>query len=583
MSPHKQRPFLAKTKIGTASSLILCAVFSILNYSAVSAAAYTAALSTDGDIELNVSVNGDRASSVVDNLTVVSTCPYGYTVSISGPSDSALYKDGDKTSSSKIDVSTGTIESPASILGDNYGTWGFTTESTQSSSMLFAGLTNSPVILATSSSPTSASGETIPIYYGASVKPDIVPGSYTMAESSTGAGDNVITYFLTTSLNCTSYQVAFNPTSTANGSSVSGTGTMENQRISEGTATNLDQASFTPPSGLFFDSWNTAQDGSGTSYANGASVTDLAPAGNTITLYAQWSICNPSGTTIDTIGCMQDISSNNKTSILNSMTVDEQYQLYDSRDKKQYYVSKLSDGNIWMTQNLDFELSTNELSSLDTDLTDNSLSGAYQNGYRVEDSIIYWTPSKATITDGSSSETNLWPQSNTLPESISLGDYYLDEPKLNSYVNTSNTPFSSNGEHGALGNHYNWTAAIASNDSSSLTTLGDSANNSICPAGWRLPYANGDKSQSTLDDFNRLLNIYDYDKIGEPPLYFIDSTSVNTTEMIQQMGYLGFYWTSAVNSSTEAYNLEIYTTVSINGTVSNGNRYSGMAIRCMAR
>ena len=39
------------------------------------------------------------------------------------------------------------------------------------------------------------------------------------------------------------------------------------------------------------------------------------------------------------------------------------------------------------------------------------------------------------------------------------------------------------------GNYYNWTAAIASNNSSSLTTQYTNAPNSICPAGWRLPIA----------------------------------------------------------------------------------------------
>ena len=39
--------------------------------------------------------------------------------------------------------------------------------------------------------------------------------------------------------------------------------------------------------GYAFNGWNTAADGSGTSYANGKSVKNLA-AGGTVTLYAKW-------------------------------------------------------------------------------------------------------------------------------------------------------------------------------------------------------------------------------------------------------------------------------------------------------
>ena len=42
--------------------------------------------------------------------------------------------------------------------------------------------------------------------------------------------------------------------------------------------------------GYTFAGWNTKPDGSGTSYANGESVVDLADAGDEITLYAQWSV-----------------------------------------------------------------------------------------------------------------------------------------------------------------------------------------------------------------------------------------------------------------------------------------------------
>jgi|GEM_PF-5133930 len=71
------------------------------------------------------------------------------------------------------------------------------------------------------------------------------------------------------------YIVTFN----ANG----GLGTMANQTAS--TATNLTSNTFTR-AGYIFSGWNTASDGSGTAYADGASY----PFTTNTTLYAQWSM-----------------------------------------------------------------------------------------------------------------------------------------------------------------------------------------------------------------------------------------------------------------------------------------------------
>ena len=65
------------------------------------------------------------------------------------------------------------------------------------------------------------------------------------------------------------------------------TGTMANQTFTYGVSQNLTLNAFSK-SGYHFNGWNTAADGSGTMYANGASVKDLAASG-TVTLYAQWA------------------------------------------------------------------------------------------------------------------------------------------------------------------------------------------------------------------------------------------------------------------------------------------------------
>ncbi len=75
------------------------------------------------------------------------------------------------------------------------------------------------------------------------------------------------------------YTIAYN----ANG----GTGTMTNQSPKYDQTVNLTANAFTR-TGYTFAGWNTKADGSGTSYADKASVKNLAASG-TVTLYAKWT------------------------------------------------------------------------------------------------------------------------------------------------------------------------------------------------------------------------------------------------------------------------------------------------------
>ena len=75
------------------------------------------------------------------------------------------------------------------------------------------------------------------------------------------------------------YKVAFK----ANG----GKGTMSTQKIKRGKAVALKANSF-KRAGYKFVGWNTKKNGSGKSYKNGQTVKNIAKAGKTIKLYAQW-------------------------------------------------------------------------------------------------------------------------------------------------------------------------------------------------------------------------------------------------------------------------------------------------------
>jgi uncharacterized repeat protein (TIGR02543 family) len=110
-------------------------------------------------------------------------------------------------------------------------------------------------------------------------------GSFDDATSATatytvGQSDGAETATLTAETAASSYVVHFD----ANG----GSGSMADESMTYGVAANLTTSSFTR-SGYAFAGWNTKEDGTGTSYADGQSVEDLDISGTTtVTLYAQW-------------------------------------------------------------------------------------------------------------------------------------------------------------------------------------------------------------------------------------------------------------------------------------------------------
>lgn len=259
---------------------------------------------------------------------------------------------------------------------------------------------------------------------------------------------------------------------------------------------------------------------------------------------------------IENLTYMQDLarlSTDQITSLKSSMIEDTQYQMTDSRDNKIYYVAKLKDGNIWMTQNLDLDLESTPtnvtpLTSENTDLPTNTS----------------WTPSASThIT----SDTT-WSNSNTTPESYDPGTvYYIEQ----------------NNSHYMVGNYYNWTAAIASNNSSNYGQ-NSLVNQSICPAGWTLP-----RVGTGQDSFYALLNAYnvsdypyygdDKDVWGEPLFY--TSGGIWDNDGLYQSYITNLH--SAISSSNEyTYILQIGDEW-INSIDGFYSRYEGMNIRCIAR
>ena len=275
---------------------------------------------------------------------------------------------------------------------------------------------------------------------------------------------------------------------------------------------------------------------------------------------------------------MQDMT----PSICNAATIlgeASQMELVDIRDNNIYYVTKLMDGNCWMTQNLALNLDkTVALTSETTDLNhiNNPNTNDYpeygDTGYVNDNGTIKWTPSTSTVNSAAN-----WNNSNNNPRSLNSSGGYTDQTK---------------GRHGLTGNYYNWSAAIASNNSQGISAdniAGENreATNSVCPKGWRLPQIRNYVTYNTGDnDFNNLNLYYNGGKTNTAtglmaaPLYFMRSGNVGSTS-INYFGISGLYWSSTVNSTTNAYRL-YFDSGGVN-PASSGSRYGGFSVRCIAR
>ena len=264
------------------------------------------------------------------------------------------------------------------------------------------------------------------------------------------------------------------------------------------------------------------------------------------------------------------------TSQCASMAQGEQIQLVDSRDNKTYWVGKLTDGNCWMTQNLDLDLSTSKvLTPDDSDVSSN------------------WTPSVSTT-------TSIFKNSiNNSQYSWDPGMYVKTNPDdYNTYCNdvttingcdgwqsvsgmtpmadgTTNTAISGNtyNAHYLVGNYYQWVAATAG---TGRTATHQDVTDSICPKGWQLPTSNN----STSGSFQALVGSLNITTLTQSPYFFLLSGRV-IRGVLENTGSRGNYWSSTADYSTSvAKILHIYSGgVSWNGSYA---RYIGFPVRCVA-
>ena len=306
---------------------------------------------------------------------------------------------------------------------------------------------------------------------------------------------------------------------------------------------------------------------------------------------------------------MQDMTSSICDSVIDYNT---ETQLIDTRDEKLYWVLKAQDDKCWMTQNLDLDLDTSvALTSLNTDLNTYEETGAYSaaSGYSYEDDIIKWTPNMTTYKNNATHEngtatgsiTNNSNSNNPRSWNLTVNgseiyqkdgstfasatcNYFTTPACLGANKNFNTEPYAANGEHGKIGNYYNWSAAVASNNTTARVdntnnAIAGNPKNSICPKGWRLTRS------SATDAYNDIKSLYtaynsSHSKANGYPLWLVRAGNVYGGSL-NSSGNIGFYWSSTVHSAGNAYNLYFDSSNFIPSN--NVGRVLGLSVRCVAR
>ena len=222
---------------------------------------------------------------------------------------------------------------------------------------------------------------------------------------------------------------------------------------------------------------------------------------------------------LEQISNMQDMT----PQVCQAANVGDTATLKDTRDNKTYVIRKLADGNCWMVQNLDLDLSTSvALTSENTNLVTKSS----------------WTPQNNTQT----TEGTVWAgDGGDVARSMDPGNIYfpggVGTGTADSYNNLQGATSGQPWEH--IGNYYNWYSATAGTGTSNI--INANAIGSICPTNWLLPSVNDFRSLNATVNPN-----------------LVNDTSVGLRTFPNNLTYSGYdngsskgtyasYWTSTAN------------------------------------
>ena len=473
------------------------------------------------NIDVHPGPNGSIAIGA-SNISITSTTPGGFGLYLSG--SNTLFRNGDNTitdADKKIVSTTGTYGSPTALISNSTtpATWGYAvaglgnfdeTYSISNPSMTakFAAVpaTNSEQLIKTESS--TVSNDTTTVYYGINANTNLTSGEYisgavsyySVADISSLIGgeltvspnfitpgqENTIT--ITTSLNTQMDVGTVNVTI--------GSYSCTSQTITSTTPLTIScTLPATVPQGHYDVEVNVSRFGRNYASENALHV----------------------------LMAMQNINSE----FVMTMNVDEQYQMYDLRDNKIYFVSRLQDGNVWMTQNLDFEIpSTGITLSPDTTNVDSEKTITPAATWGTDPNAYYYY---------SGGNNYVAPSQNNLDtDSVqSLDGLALDAEE----------------RHYSLGSYYSYALAVAGESISDNDYSSGYATTDICPKGWRL------SNPHTLYQYSDVPMLEKYglveyngstltgtsdEALRQNPLYFARSGHYNGT--FNGLGVYGGVW-----------------------------------------
>ena len=219
----------------------------------------------------------------------------------------------------------------------------------------------------------------------------------------------------------------------------------------------------------------------------------------------------------------------------NNMSNGENIVLMDTRDGKNYRVTKLADGNCWMTENL-----------------------ALDGGRTL-------TPEDSNVTEN-----------HTLPPSITDGTPSVDT--VSQIFSGNSTDVDNYGNK--YGNHYNIMAATANTGTASII---GTIYESVCPKGWRMPDIN-----SSSRSYANLFNAYGlpttretaYENIAiyqQAPLYF--ATASRYISGLSDAH--GTYWSRTVQNDGAPVAFRFYPLLKETAPYSTISKNIGASVRCV--
>ena len=204
------------------------------------------------------------------------------------------------------------------------------------------------------------------------------------------------------------------------------------------------------------------------------------------------------------------------------------------------------------------------------------------NGNTIDENAT-WQPIRSTI-NFSGTNVSEWRNSGTEPFSANPGDvyYYTSNSDANDIQYNSLQECTEAGHSDCLhyhaGNYYNWSAAVASNNTTNLVVKYEESPDSICPSEWRL-FKNSSNSEA-----KKLINSYDITSsrisvLRLAPLYFTRPGFMPLSN--SAIGVYGGYWSSTVFQNAYSYNLFF----SGNSLVPERDvlKHFGFSMRCLAR